>query len=297
MKNKHLSSFVALLEQRLMASRFTGLRTPTRHSSNIFQASWIIDYGNQLRRLVKSTGLPVLLVLSLAIFPLTSAAQNNAKVVIVPLGAESLTEEQKDILEFFSYNESSDSLTIKGTVANPLREVRFQNLNVRGAGQVRQDFTTDGTDLPGNQAWTQMEEENITIGSAPNNRQAVVVHAFATIDSNTAITCPCEFRGRIIQDKGQPSQIISPPAHLEVEGGDGDIDATISHTFAFISTDRTQNYSFEVQVFNQGAPPASGFYKVDEAGITLTTFGLANVGGLLVPNKNLLHADQAPEGK
>ena len=250
--------------------------------------------GQQLLQLKLSSSL-VLLVCLLSIFPIASSAQNNNKVVVIPLG-DSLNKSQTDVLDFFSYDAANDRLTIAGTAANPLSEVFFQNINVRGASQVRQDSRTNAPDIPVNQAWTEMEEENITLGAAPNNNQAVVVHAFATIDSVGTTACPCEFRGRIVQDNALASRVRSIPVHLEVEGGDGDVDATIIATFAFIATALTQNYSFEVQLFNHaGGPVLNDLYEVDEAGITISTFGLAGVGTLKLPAKSLSDADQGPE--
>ena len=229
-----------------------------------------------------------------------SVANAQNKVVVIPLGGQELTTEQENILDFFSYDAVNDRLTISGTAENPLEEVFFQSVNVRGASQVRQDFRVNATNIPSNGVLTEIEEEDITHGSPPNNSQATVVHAFATIDTVGGVTCPCEFSSVIIQNPG-PDEIVSPPSFLEVEGGDNDIDATISHTFAFIALTQSENYSFQVRIFSQQGIPADGLYEVDEAGITLTTFGLAGVGTLFTeplggPSNGVTDIDLRPEG-
>ena len=253
--------------------------------------------SNQASIWIRATRFLTLLVCMGYLLPLTSEAQVNPKVVVVPLG-DSLNKEQADILDFFSYDPANDRLTIQGTAENPIGEVWFREMNVRGASQVRQDFRTNAPNIPGNATLVEIEEENITLGSDPASNQAVVVHAFANIDTSGGVSCPCEFRGFIIQDEGTADAVTSAPSHLEVEAGDNDIDATISHTFVFIATKRTQNYSFQVQVFaQQAAPPGDGVYEVDEAGISISTFGLANIGTLKESGKPSSEIDFRPEAE
>lgn len=298
MKNKYFSSLVSGLVQRLaqvhsspsvsqsfLRSPLPGRKKSQRHSSKVCQASRIVDFAGQVGKLMRASDWLVMLALILSISPLTSSAQNTK--VVVPLGGDSLTQQQIDVLEFFTYDAANDRLTIQGTAANPLAEVRYQNTNVRGASQVRQDTTLDATDIPDNGFYVEVEEEDIVLGSPPNGAQAVLVHAYANIDSLSDVNCPCEFRSKIVQDDGLPSEVESPGNFLEVEGSDLDIDATISQTFAFIATAQSQNYSFQVRVWAQGGAPASGTYVVDEAGITLSNFGLVSGGILLAPSKGL----------
>lgn len=268
-------------------------RELVRNCYNVFHGPPAIVSKGNLSNLAIAPSLLTLFFFIFSICPQTSSAEDIQTTLFIPINK--LSTEQAEILEFFTYDAPNERLVIKGTAERPLSDVFFQNINVRGASQVRQDIRANGPDIPDTFVLVEIEEEDITLGSAPNNNQAVVVHAYANIDSSGGVACPCEFRSFIVQDDGLPSEVMSPPNFLEVEGGDNDIDATISHTFAFIATAQTQNYSFQVQVFASQGAPGNGVYEVDEVGITIATYGLASTGVLRLPGNTPNNVDIRPE--
>lgn len=237
----------------------------------------------------------VLIGLSIFCLMVSLASAQKTKVVVIPLG-DGLSQEQSNILEFFTYDAANQRLVVQGTPERPISDFSFQNMNVRGASQVRQDSRTNAPDIPSNFTFIEVEEEDISLGSIPNLNQAVLVHAFANFDTSDPVFCPCEFEARIVQDSGLASEVISPSAFLEVEAGDDDIDASISHSFVFISTAQIQNYSFQIRLFSHSGNPTDT-YEIAEAGISISSFGLASTGVLKQTSKDLTVKNIKAEGQ
>jgi hypothetical protein len=118
----------------------------------------------------------------------------------------------------------------------------------RGGGRMAQDQTADvAANLTG-ATILEVEEEDMTVGGV-NGTQLVMVQGSVTIDS-AAVGCPCEWRAFLVQDDGTASEVVSDPTYLEVEAGDGDIDATVHISWSFIAGSGPHNYSLQLQNWN-----------------------------------------------
>ena len=143
----------------------------------------------------------------------------------------------------------------------------------RGAGRMAQDVTADvAANLTGT-AYLTVEEEDMIVGGV-NGIQLVQVNAWATIDAATGGLCPCEFEATIWQDIGLGSQVISQPTYVEVEGGDGDIDATAHVSYAFRTTSGLHDYTLRLRNWN-----TVGTFNITGATIIVTTAPFDQGGG------------------
>jgi hypothetical protein len=148
----------------------------------------------------------------------------------------------------------------------------------RGLPRIEQDTSANGTDVPEGTGIVNELTGSMTVGGV-NGTQFVTVTGWATFDTTGTVIGPCEFRGWIVGDEGTADEVVSDDQFLEVEAGDGDIDATMTVAFSFIATSGLHNYKLKLQRFNGCTTTSVGnVFEVDETGIRIITTPLNQFG-------------------
>ena len=161
-----------------------------------------------------------------------------------------------------------------------VRRDQMATFLARGLPRLAMDSTTNAPDLPAS-GLTTIIEETMTVPGA-SGTQYVKVDAYAQLNTGTSGVCPCTIGAELQDVTGATS---SPRYFFDVfPGPGGDLDETLSVSFAFVAPSGLRTYRLSMNVdSNDGTSSA---LPLTNAAIMVQTFPFnqsANGGALSPP--------------
>ena len=148
----------------------------------------------------------------------------------------------------------------------------------RGIGRIDMDNTVNATDIPlGVFMAVQLHNEAMLVGGIAGNQYVKAV-GWLNIETADNLSGECEVAARLVQDKGQPDQVLSSETLAEL--GVGDADQTVHVSWVFAAPSGSHSYALDAHNVNLTCADAgaNNVIEVSEAVVIVETFPLNQDG-------------------